>query len=299
MTRRELLAIVSSLKNFHHYLYGRHFLVRTDHGALRWLLNFKNPEGQMARWFEVLASYDFEIQHRAGKSHNNADALSRRPCTEQHCSHCLRTEHKENKEDEGLKNKQQIIGNSNKIVCATTRSIQQNEAPEATKDDILPLIEQQRNDPVLKFIIEAKERDLKPEWSNISAMKDSMKYYWQRWDSLELKEGILYYKFINTRGFISWLVVAPPSAKETILSQFHDSITGGHLGIKKTLLKVQQRYFWLNLKKDVESWCRNCFYCGSKKPPPNEMEGTSKALLCWCSIRTSSDGHLRTFSKIK
>lgn len=232
MTRRELLAIVSSLKNFHHYLYGRHFLVRTDHGALRWLLNFKNPEGQMARWFEVLASYDFEIQHRAGKSHNNADALSRRHCTEQHCSHCLRTEHKENKEDEGLKNKQQIIGNSNKIVCATTRSIQQNEAPEATKDDILPLKEQQRNDPVLKFIIEAKERDLKPEWSNISAMKDSMKYYWQRWDSLELKEGILYYKFINTRGFISWLVVAPPSAKETILSQFHDSITGGHLGIK-------------------------------------------------------------------
>lgn len=48
VTRRELLAIVSSLKNFHHYLYGRHFLVRTDHGALRWLLNFKNPEGQMA-----------------------------------------------------------------------------------------------------------------------------------------------------------------------------------------------------------------------------------------------------------
>lgn len=123
VTRRELLAIVSSLKNFHHYLYGRHFLVRTDHGALRWLLNFKNPEGQMARWFEELASYDFEIQHRAGKSHNNADALRRRPCIEQHCSHCLRTEHKENNEDAGFKNKQQIIGNSNKIVSATTRSV--------------------------------------------------------------------------------------------------------------------------------------------------------------------------------
>lgn len=96
---------------------------------------------------------------------------------EQHCSHCLRTEHKENKEDEGFKKKQQI-GNSNKIVCATTRSRQQNKSPQITRDDILPLKEQQRNDPVLKFIIEAKERDFKPEWSDISAMKDSMKSYW-------------------------------------------------------------------------------------------------------------------------
>jgi hypothetical protein len=44
VTRRELLAVVASIKHFHHYLYGRHFLVRSDHDALRWLLNFKNPE---------------------------------------------------------------------------------------------------------------------------------------------------------------------------------------------------------------------------------------------------------------
>jgi hypothetical protein len=37
------------------------------------LLNFKNPEDQIARWFEILAAYDFEIEHRAGHSHANAD----------------------------------------------------------------------------------------------------------------------------------------------------------------------------------------------------------------------------------
>jgi hypothetical protein len=92
VTRRELLAVVASIKHVHHYLYGKHFKVRSDHGALSWLLNFKNPEGQLARWFEVLASYDIRIEHRAGRSHNNADALSRRPCynysTE--CAHCTR-----------------------------------------------------------------------------------------------------------------------------------------------------------------------------------------------------------------
>ena len=49
VTRRELLAIVNSIKHYHHYLYGKPFRVRTDHGSLTWLLNFKNPEGQLAR----------------------------------------------------------------------------------------------------------------------------------------------------------------------------------------------------------------------------------------------------------
>ena len=76
-TRRELLAIVSFVKQFHHYLYGGRFLVRTDHSALYWLLRKKEPEGQMARWVTFLQSYDMQVQHRQGIKHGNADALSR------------------------------------------------------------------------------------------------------------------------------------------------------------------------------------------------------------------------------
>lgn len=153
VTRRELLAIVNSLKYFHHYLYGRHVIVRTDHGALRWLLSFKSPEGQMARWFEVLASYDFEVQHRAGRNHNNADVLSRRPCVGHECSHCNRIENKESI-DRPVEEQRM----SRKIICTTTRSKQRGATPEIVSSNILPLKEQQRNDPILKFIIEAKER---------------------------------------------------------------------------------------------------------------------------------------------
>jgi hypothetical protein len=35
-----------------------------------------------------LGTYDFEIEHRAGRIRNNADALSRRPCGGQECPHC-------------------------------------------------------------------------------------------------------------------------------------------------------------------------------------------------------------------
>ena len=47
VTRRELLAVVHFVKYFRHFLYGSHFVIRTDHGSLRRLYNFKEPEGQM------------------------------------------------------------------------------------------------------------------------------------------------------------------------------------------------------------------------------------------------------------
>ena len=80
VTKKELLAIVTFVKYFRHYLYGKQFTIRTDHSSLRWLLKFKNPEGQLARWLEILSMYDMTIEHRAGTKHRNADSLSRRPC---------------------------------------------------------------------------------------------------------------------------------------------------------------------------------------------------------------------------
>ena len=80
MTRRELLAIVYSIKQFQQYLYGQRFKIRTDHAALKWLLRFKDPEGQEARWLQLLSEYEFEVEHRAGRSNQNADGLSCHPC---------------------------------------------------------------------------------------------------------------------------------------------------------------------------------------------------------------------------
>ncbi|KRX85244.1 Retrovirus-related Pol polyprotein from transposon [Trichinella sp. T6] len=45
-TRREMLALVWATQHFRPYLYGRRFIARTDHNSLRWLRNFREPEGQ-------------------------------------------------------------------------------------------------------------------------------------------------------------------------------------------------------------------------------------------------------------
>ncbi|XP_039453944.1 LOW QUALITY PROTEIN: uncharacterized protein LOC120432803 [Oreochromis aureus] len=63
VTRRELLAIILGLHHFRPYLYGKKFLLRTDHASLTWLLSFKEPEGQLARWLETLQDYHFEVRH--------------------------------------------------------------------------------------------------------------------------------------------------------------------------------------------------------------------------------------------
>ena len=82
-TKRELLAIVTFTRHFKHYLLGRKFKIVTDHRALQWLHNFKDADGLTARWLERLAAFDYEVQHRPGKSTGHADGLSRIPIINQ------------------------------------------------------------------------------------------------------------------------------------------------------------------------------------------------------------------------
>ena len=77
ITEQELLAVVFMIQHFRQYLLGRRFIVRTDHQALVWLFSLKEPNGKIARWIEILASYDFSVEYRPGKKMSHCDALSR------------------------------------------------------------------------------------------------------------------------------------------------------------------------------------------------------------------------------
>ena len=72
-TSKELLAVVHFVHYFKHDLLGQRF--RMDHGSLTWLFQFREPEGQVARWIQRLGCYEFDVEHSAGKKHTNADAL--------------------------------------------------------------------------------------------------------------------------------------------------------------------------------------------------------------------------------
>ena len=78
MTERESLAVVDGVRHFQTYLYGRQLTVLTDHNAVRWLMNIKEPTGRLARWALLLQQHDFTIEYCSGTSDGNADALSQR-----------------------------------------------------------------------------------------------------------------------------------------------------------------------------------------------------------------------------
>ena len=80
VTRKKLVAVVYFIKYFKHYLLCRRFTVRTDHAALHWLREIPEPVGQQARLLGFLKKFEFDIIHRPGAQHSNADALFRRPC---------------------------------------------------------------------------------------------------------------------------------------------------------------------------------------------------------------------------
>jgi hypothetical protein len=91
ITRRELLAFVRTLENFHKYLYGQDFHMHTDHSALTWLISFKKLKVQTSHWIQRLQEQNFTSEHHQGRKHSNADALSRRSCQEE-CTHCHKVE---------------------------------------------------------------------------------------------------------------------------------------------------------------------------------------------------------------
>ncbi|GFW59148.1 retrovirus-related Pol polyprotein from transposon 297 [Trichonephila clavipes] len=76
-TEKECASIVFAIKKLHYYLDGNSFLVMTDHNPLVWLNKNVSSNPRLLRWALALQPYNFGIVHRSGKSHKNADSLSK------------------------------------------------------------------------------------------------------------------------------------------------------------------------------------------------------------------------------
>eukprot|EP00798_Chlamydomonas_sp_ICE-L_P016308 gene16308-biopygen25277 len=79
----EMLAACWACKIFRVYVLGLHFTLVTDHQPLLWMFSNSNVTGAIARWACMMQSFDFDIMHRPGAQHGNADALSRFPTPRQ------------------------------------------------------------------------------------------------------------------------------------------------------------------------------------------------------------------------
>ena len=69
-------------------------------------------------------------------------------------------------------------------------------------------------------------------------------------------------------------LVVPESKKQEIMELNHDHMLAGHLGIAKTMIRVQKQFTWPRLREDVTAYINGCLICARRK-----SYGASKAPL--------------------
>ena len=77
---KECLAIVWAITKFQDYLYGKEFVLETDHQPLQYLGNARFQNGRLMRWALALQPYRFVVRAIHGRENVVADFLSRYPC---------------------------------------------------------------------------------------------------------------------------------------------------------------------------------------------------------------------------
>lgn len=236
VTRKELLAVVTFIHHFRPYLIGRKFTLRTDHGCLTWLSNFKHPEGQMARWLEKLQEYHFDIVHHHGRKHQNADTLSRLPCKQ-----CGRDSHQTAEPELAV---QTVI--SGQSIAAVRQS--------------------QLDDTSIGFVLQAVKNGQKPDAGQLQGRSREDKKLVQLWDQRELKDGLLWRRYESEDGnFSHRQLIVPKSLRQSVLQEIHAGVVGGHLGEEKTLSWLKERFYWPGHWTDVREFCRTCSICATRK----------------------------------
>lgn len=80
---KEALALVTAVERFRKFVWGRTFILQTDHKPLVALLQTENTKGlkptaaRLKRWALRLLGYDFKIQYIRTQEFGQADGLSR------------------------------------------------------------------------------------------------------------------------------------------------------------------------------------------------------------------------------
>jgi hypothetical protein len=222
---RECLAVVEGIKQFYIYLHGAEFVVVTDHKALEWLMKHKDPTSKLMRWAIKLQGYNFTIQHRPGKHNANVDALSR-------------------------------------LVTAEPRAQTLRDPMEVM--EILDISDAQRADPELRGYIDYLMKEKLPTDGDRARKIVGMSRF------LEVEEGILYYLWEPAGGrhkqILRRQIAIPESYRHDVLKECHDScLTGGHLGIAKTYLKMTERYWWKDMYKQTKEYVKGCLPCQQRK----------------------------------
>ncbi|UYV77636.1 hypothetical protein LAZ67_15001781, partial [Cordylochernes scorpioides] len=62
-----------------------------------------------------------------------------------------------------------------------------------------------------------------------------------------------------------WLLVVPKKRRKEIMSEYHNHMLNGHLGVARTTYRLKNKYYWPSMLKDVSEFVKTCHLCQSRK----------------------------------
>ena len=218
-------------------------------------MQYRNPEGQVARWLEILSAYQMNIVHRPGRMHRNADGMSRIQCKQ--CGMF----------DEATEE------------IETTEQSGEGLVSQVTESEELNLRTAQEQDEDIMMVKQWIASNRKPERKEIAGESFFVKSLISQWERLKIENGILVRRWdVLGTDEVRWQAVVPLTHRRIVLKYSHDNRASGHLGIMKTVSKIRQGYFWPGLQNDVKSYVAGCDFCSRRKEPlktkraPMELE---------------------------
>lgn len=295
---QELLAIHWALDHFKPYIYGRKFLVRSDHRPLVYLFGMKNPSSKLTRLRLDLEEYDFQVEYIKGSENVGADALSRiefedikKLCkinmVQTRATTRKQANRSQNTKTDKIENRNTTKSNVYEAInLAETRKLPDLRFNFSREIPDCRLIKNAKT--LFKFdltrcfvkanldinLLLAKLQNKADEVS-VDRIKLSLN------DEIFGKIGINNFKIAAAKNLRKLMIALTPKIefikdedkKHAILEKFHDNpLYGGHTGIKRMNNKIKSRYTWKNLARDVTKYVKNCINCQKNKASKKTRE---------------------------
>ena len=147
----------------------------------------------------------------------------------------------------------------------TKQSVKATFARVEEGSEIPSLKDAQLADKEIKLVRSWVEKEERPKWTDVSGMSNRVKSYWSQFQRLCIHDDLLCRIWYEGKKPEKYQIIVPRDLRKTVLQHCHDSIIGGHFGMRKTLEKVRQKYYWAGLYAYVEQYVRSCDICSRGK----------------------------------
>jgi transposase InsO family protein len=281
---QELLAIVECFKEWRHYLEGGPHAIRvqTDHNNLKYFFKTKVLNQRQARWAELLAAYDFQIEYKPGHL-NPADAPSRRwdyePESKETNSGLLPTLQRklagtgDGRVDAGAQASEGLVRGQEGPELLSLRVLSREAG---NKDGAVETLS-----PTLRQLIlqaqfgDARASRLRDECSSRGGLED-------RRSGDPEGDGAPTGRWRVDGGLLlhGEAVYVPSIAaiRQEILRIHHDDPSAGHFGRERTLELLRRKFYWDRMRNDVAEYVGSCAVCQKTKVPRRLPAGELNSL---------------------